>query len=416
MSSYIPFDHIKAAEKNIRTLFDPTPLDYNKRLSDLYHAEIYIKREDLTPVRSYKIRGAYTCMASLTETEKTKGIVAASAGNHAQWVAYSAAKLRIHGKIFMPRLTPEQKIYKTKKFGGEYIEVILTGDTFDDAYREAKKYEEQTGAIFVHPFDDTRIIAGQWTVGLEIFEWLGDSAPDMIFCPIGGGGLVSGMISAFASLDTETRIIWVEPEWAPSMMKSLEAHENTSLEKIETFVDGASVKRVWDLTYTIAEEYDLEVCTVHENAVCTTMLEFLREEWIVTEPAGVLAATALREFRHEIVGKKIVLILSGSNFDFERLPEVKERSLKHEGKKRYFLVTFPQRPGALKEFIHLLGPDDDITRFEYLKKWNKEKAPALIGIETLHRANFTHLFAELDRHAIPYQDITNNQIFYDMLI
>lgn len=412
----IPLDSIHAAEKKIRTLFDPTPLEYSKRLSKLYNAEIYLKREDLTPVRSYKIRGAYNCMSGLSEDEKKRGIVAASAGNHAQWVAYSAAKLGIYGKIFMPRLTPEQKVYKTKQFGGEYIEVILIGDTFDDAFRESKKYEESSGSVFVHPFDDECVIAGQGSIWLEIYEWLGDMSPDIILCPIWGGGLVSGLISAFHGLGADTRIIWVEPEWAPSMLRSLEAHENIALDKIETFVDGASVKRVGERNFAIAKAYDLEVLTVHENAVCTTMLEFLHEEGIVTEPAGALAATALHKVKHEIVWKKVVVVLSGSNFDFERLHEVKERSLKHEGRKRYLLITFPQRPGALKEFINLLWPDDDIARFEYLKKWSKGKAPALIGIETSDPANFTHLFAELERHDMSYEDITNNQIFYDLLI
>lgn len=414
--SFIPLSEIRDAEKNVRNLFDPTPLEYSKRLSKIYNAEIYIKREDLTPVRSYKIRGAYNCMSSLTEDEKKCGIVAASAGNHAQGVAYSAAKLGIHGKIYMPRLTPEQKVYKTKQFGGEFIEVVLIGDTFDDAFREAKKYEESSGSVFIHPFDDDRIIAWQGSVGLEIYEWLGKIAPDIILCPIGGWGLISGVISTFHGLWSDTRIIGVEPEWAPSMIRSLEAHENITLDKIETFIDGASVKRVGDRNFRIAKEYDLEVFTVHENAVCTTMLEFLREEGIVTEPAGALAASALNKVKHEIVWKKVVVVLSGSNFDFERLPEVKERSLKHEGRKRYLLITFPQRPGALKEFINLLGPDDDIARFEYLKKWNKEKAPALIGIETSDSSNFSHLFAELERHAIPYEDITSNQVFYDLLI
>ena len=416
MSSFIPLEHIQKAKTHIRSLFDPTPLEYSPRLSKLYDAEIFIKREDLTPVRSYKIRGAYNCMSTLSEGERARGIVCASAGNHAQWVAYSADKLGIHGKIFMPLLTPEQKVYKTKKFGGEYIEVILFGDTFDDAYAESKKYEASSWAVFIHPFDDDRIIAGQWTVGLEMYEQMGSKAPDIIICPIGGGGLIGGVISVFQNLAPQTWIVGVEPEWAPSMQKSLEMHENTTLDKIDTFVDGASVKRVGNSNFRIAKEYDLQVLTVHEDAICTTMLEFLREEGIVSEPAGALATTALSKLKHEIRGKTVVVVLSGSNFDFERLPEVKERSLKHEGRKRYLVVTFPQRPGALMEFMELMSPDDDITRFEYLKKGNKERAPALIGIETKDSANFVHLFASLDSHGIQYVDITNNQTFYDLLV
>jgi threonine dehydratase len=410
----IPLTEIQSAQNRIRELFSATPLEYNKRLSDHYKAEIYLKREDLTPVRSYKIRGAYNCMSQLTSTEKSHGIVAASAGNHAQWVAYSAAKLQIHGKIFMPRLTPEQKVYKTKQFWGEFIEVILIGDTFDDAFREAKKYEQSSGAVFIHPFDDDRIIAGQGTVGLEIRDVFWDTQPDIILCPVGGGGLISGMISVFSS--GNSRIFGIEPTGAPSMIRSLEAKENITLDTIETFVDGASVKRVGDRAFRIASDYDLDMISVHENAVCTTMLEYLREEWIVTEPAGALATAALQKIRHDIVGKRVVVILSGSNFDFERINEVKERSLKHEGKKRYLLIKFPQRPGALKEFIWLLWPDDDIVRFEYLKKSNKERAPALIGIETNDPSNFTHLFAQMETLGISFQDITNNPIFYDLLV
>ena len=403
------------AKKQFGSFIRTTPLERSDRLSRFYGANIFLKREDLQSVRSYKIRGAYNLINSLSSEERARGVVCASAGNHAQGVAITCHELGIRGTIFMPRTTPGQKVYKTKKFGQDMIEVILTGDTFDDAARAAREYEKEHNAVFVHPFDDPRIIAGQGTIGLEIVEQCHEVI-DYIITPIGGGGLVSGIISAISQLSPQTRVIGVEPAGAASMHTSLTRGENTTLDKVNTFVDGAAVKRVGDMGFAIAREYGLEVIDIPENRLASTILEYLREDGIVLETAGALSTDALKDLRERICGKNVVLILSGSNFDFERLPEVKERSLRYEGLKRYVLVNFPQRPGALKEFLSTLGEKDDIVRFEYLKKSNKEKAPALIGIETDDPTNFEGFFERMRTAGIYYEDVTDNDFYYDLLI
>ncbi len=409
---------IQEAKKRLSHFLKPTPLLYSERLSKKYHADIWLKREDLTPVRSYKIRGAYNLMSSLTDDEKRKGVVCASAGNHAQWVALSCKELKVKGTIFMPRTTPEQKVYKTSQFWGEFIEIILIGDTFDEAYAASRKYQEEYESIFVHPFDDERIIAGQATVSLEILESLNekDIKPDFIICPIGGGGVISWAISTIREFSPNTKIIWVEPAWAPSMKESLKENKNIALEKVDIFVDGASVKRVGDKTFEICKNYNLEIVTCPENRICSTILEFLKEDGIVVEPAWALACDALKDIQTIIEWKKVVILISGWNFDFERLPEVKERSMKYEWLKRYFVVSFPQRPGALKDFLNCLWSEDDIARFEYLKKSNKDKAPVLIGIETKKKENFTSLTAKMEELGFKYQDITDNELYFDLLI
>ena len=411
-------ESIQEAKKRLSPFLKPTPLIYSERLSKKYNADIWLKREDLTPVRSYKIRGAYNLMSSLTEDEKQKGVVCASAGNHAQWVALSCKELKVKGTIFMPRTTPEQKVYKTTQFWGEYVDIVLIGDTFDEAYAASKKYEEEHKSIFVHPFDDERIIAGQATVSLEILESLRekDINPDYIICPIGGGWVISWAISTIREFSLPTKVLWVEPTWAPSMKESLKQDKNIALEKVDIFVDGASVKRVWDTTFEICKNYYLEIITCPENRICSTILEFLKEDGIVVEPAWALAYDALKDIQKNIEWKKVVLLISGWNFDFERLPEVKERSMKYEGLKRYFVVSFPQRPGALKDFLNCLWSDDDIARFEYLKKSNKDKAPVLIGIETKNRENFTPLTTKMEELGFKYQDITDNELYFDLLI
>jgi threonine dehydratase len=411
-------ESIHEAKKRLSSFLKPTPLIYSERLSKKYNADIWLKREDLTPVRSYKIRGAYNLMSSLTESEKEKWVVCASAGNHAQWVALSCKELKVKGTIFMPRTTPEQKVYKTTQFWGEYVNIILVGDTFDEAYAASKKYQEEHGSIFVHPFDDERIIAGQATVSLEILDSFREKniSPDYIICPIGGGWVISWAISTIKEFSPNTRIIWVEPAWAPSMKESLKQDKNIALEKVDIFVDGASVKRVGDKTFEICKNYNLEIITCPENRICSTILEFLKEDGIVVEPAGALACDALKDIQKTIEWKRVVLLISGWNFDFERLPEVKERSMKYEWLKRYFVVSFPQRPGALKDFLNCLWSEDDIARFEYLKKSNKDKAPVLIGIETKNKENFTPLTTKMEELGFKYQDITDNELYFDLLI
>ncbi|MDA9129007.1 threonine ammonia-lyase IlvA [Candidatus Gracilibacteria bacterium] len=410
----ISLQDITEAKNRFGEVVKHTPLEYSERLSKKYKANIYLKREDLQKVRSYKIRGAYNLISSLSETEKQKGVVCASAGNHAQGFALSCSELKIHGVVYMPVTTPEQKVYKTRQFGGKFVRVVLVGDTFDQALAEAKKFESENGATFVHPFDDLRIITGQATIGLELYEELENI--DVIVAPIGGGGVISGLISARNTLNKTTKIFGVEPAGASSMKTSLENNQNTTLGKIDTFVDGASVARVGENNFQICHENNIEVITCPENRICSTILEFLREDGIVLEPAGAIESDALKSLAPEIAGKTVVVIVSGGNLDFERLPEIKERSLRYEGKKRYYLVKFPQRPGALKDFLEFLGPDDDIARFEYLKKSNRNTAPVLIGIEALGAENFGSLEDKMSEGGFTFEDITKNDMYFNLLV
>lgn len=410
----ITLKDIIAAKLRFWKVVKDTPLQYSERLSKIYWAEIYLKREDLQKVRSYKIRGAYNLISSLSEQERKKWVVCASAGNHAQWFALSCCELKIQWVVYMPVTTPEQKVYKTKQFGGKYIQVHLIWDTFDQALISAQNYQNKTWATFVHPFDDVKIITGQATIWLEIYEKI--SEPDIIICPIGGGWVISWIITARNLLYKNTEIIGVEPEWAASMMESLKAGKNNSLTKIDTFVDGASVARVWEHNFTICKENSIEVITCPENRICSTILEFLREDGIVLEPAWAIESDALKSLSGRIKGKKVVVIVSGWNLDFERLPEIKERSLRYEGKKRYYLVKFPQRPWALKSFLEFLGPDDDIARFEYMKKSNRNTAPVMIGIEALWNNNFEKIEQSMGEWWFSFENITNNDMYFNLLV
>jgi threonine dehydratase len=315
----------------------------------------------------------------------------------------------------MPITTPEQKVYKTKQFGGKYIDVVLVWDTFDEAFKASKSFEKKNWATFVHPFDDKRIITWQATIWLEIFEQL-EKAPDYIICPIGWGWVISGLISAKNFLNKKTKIIWVEPKWASSMKNSLEAWINTTLEKIDIFVDWASVARVWEVTFEIVEKEKIDIISCPENRVCSTILEFLKEDWTVLEPAWALATDALKDLKKKIKWKTVVVILSWGNFDFERLQEVKERSMKYEWLKRYFLIGFPQRPWALKDFLNCLWPNDDIARFEYLKKSNKDKAPVFIWIETDKKENWWEISKKMLKLWFKHRDVTEDELYFDLLV
>lgn len=410
----VTLENITAAKYKFWKVVKNTPLILNERLSKKYGAKIYLKREDLQKVRSYKIRGAYNLISSLSLEEQKKGVVCASAWNHAQGFALTCSELQIHWVVYMPITTPEQKVYKTRQFGWEYIKVELVWDTFDQALQAAREYESKTGATFVHPFDDERIITGQATIGLEIYDELPDA--DIIVAPIWGGGVISGLITARNTLKKKTEIIGVEPAWAASMKTSLENGENTTLEKIDTFVDGAAVARVGENTFNICRENNIEVIDCPENRICSTILEFLREDGIVLEPAGAIESDALKSLWDRLTWKKVVVIVSGGNLDFERLPEIKERSLRYEGKKRYYLVKFPQRPGALKDFLEFLGPDDDIARFEYMKKSNRNTAPVLIGLEALWTDNFDSIEQQMQQGWFSFENITNNDMYFNLLV
>ena len=399
-------DTVHAVQHRLRAVFPTTPLQHNLFLSERYGANIYLKREDLSPVRSYKLRGAFTLISAIlrgAEGERPEGanaqFVCASAGNHAQGFAYACAHFEVPGTVFMPVTTPQQKIDKTRVFGREFITIKLVGDTFDQSYAAARQFEEDEAATMVPPFDHPRIIEGQATVGAEIID--ARIGPiDMLLMPVGGGGLSAGCSEYFKSESPKTRLVCVEPAGAPSLKDNLEAGERRPLPSIDTFVDGAAVALIGENNFQrLRRNISEPVQLVPEDRLCTTLLEFLNHEGIVLEPAGALAVDALQNFDPAALqGKTVVCIVSGGNFDFERLPEVKERSLRYAGLKKYFILRLPQRPGALREFLDTLGPDDDIARFEYLKKSSKNFGSILLGIETTDPANFDFLFERMLEH------------------
>ncbi|RXQ97736.1 threonine dehydratase [Ancylomarina salipaludis] len=372
---------IVKANRTVQEVVLASPLLNNLNLSSRYQANIHLKREDLQLVRSYKIRGAFNKIASLSKANLDKGIVCASAGNHAQGVAYSCQKLKCFGSIYMPETTPRQKIKQVKMFGGDYVEVFLTGDTFDDASSKAIADAKEQGKTFIHPFDDPKTIEGQGTIGLEILQQFTEPI-DYLLLPIGGGGLASGVGAWIKEFSPNTKIIGVEPQGAASMKLALDNQCNLALDSIDRFVDGAAVQKVGDYTWQICNKVLDDILVVPEGLICSTILRLYNEDAIVAEPAGVLSIAALELIGDKIKGKNVVCILSGSNNDITRMEEIKERSLLYEGLKHYFIVRFPQRSGALKEFVNdVLDAGDDITHFEYYKKSSREKGPAVIGIE-----------------------------------
>lgn len=412
----VGIENINRAAQNLKNVIVRTPLLPNPLLSDRYEANIQLKREDLQVVRSYKIRGAYHKIHSLSEEQLQFGVVCASAGNHAQGVAMACQKKGIRGTIYMPAPTPSQKVTQVKMFGKDHIDVVLIGDTFDDAYAEALKFAERTGAAIIPPFDDEKIIEGQGTVGKEILE---DSPNpiDYLILPIGGGGLAAGVSSYFSVLSPTTKIIGVEPEGAPAMLKSLEKGEIVVLDKIDKFVDGAAVKRVGDLNFEICKENLDRVITVPEGHICGEILRLYNQQAIVVEPAGALSLAALDSLKEEIKGKNVVCIVSGSNNDITRTAEIKERSLLYEGLKHYFIVNFPQRAGALREFLtDVLGPNDDIAHFEYSKKNSRERGPALIGIELESQEDLAPLMDRMVKKKFRYEYVNNQPDLFHYLI
>ena len=411
----IPMLDFKEAAKRLKNVVYRTPLMLNHNLSKKYKANIYLKREDLQVVRSYKIRGAFNMMSSLPQEQLQKGVVCASAGNHAQGFAYSCKKLGVKGVVFMPVITPNQKISQTKMFGEDFIEIKLIGDSYDECGIAAQQYTAENGMTYVHPFDDYKIIEGQGTVGVEILEDL--SAIDYLFIPVGGGGLCAGVGTYFKTFSPQTKIIGIEPEGAPSMKAALEAGEPVTLPNIERFVDGASVNRSGDITFSICKDVLDDMHLVPEGKVCTTILKLYNEDAIVAEPAGALSIAALDYYSEQIKGKNIVCILSGGNNDIDRMQEIKERSLLYEGLMHYFLIRFAQRPGALKDFVnHVLGPADDITRFEYVQKHNKESGPALVGIELRSKEDYEVLLRNLNRYHVNYTELKKDDNTFGYLV
>lgn len=408
-------DNIYLAANRLRGVAAHTPLQENLNLSDRYGATIFLKREDLQVVRSYKIRGAYNKMAALSPESLAKGVVCASAGNHAQGVAYACRKMGVKGTIFMPTTTPNQKVKQVKLFGKEYVDVVLTGDTYDDAYFAADQYVQTHDSIFVHPFDDVLVMEGQGTVGLEIFKDANFKI-DYLLMAIGGGGLASGVSTVFKQLSPKTKLIGVEPLGSPSMKVSIEAGHVVPLDHIDKFVDGAAVKRVGDTTFEICRLNLDRVLLVPEGKVCTTILQLYNEEAIVAEPAGALTIAALDFLKDEIRGKNVVCLVGGGNNDITRTEEIKERSLLYEGLKHYFIIRFPQRSGAFRDFLNVLGPNDDITRFEYVKKTNRETGPALVGIELKHRDDFEPLIDRMKAQGIVFELVNDKPDLFQFLI
>lgn len=413
---YPTLREISKAKLTLGEIISPTPLLENRELSSRYNAKVFLKREDLQIVRSYKIRGAYNKIKSLDADQLKNGVVCASAGNHAQGVAFSCNHLGIKGHIYMPTTTPKQKIEQVKMFGNGQIEIVLTGDTFDTSNKLAMNFAKENNKTFIHPFDDPKTIEGQATIGLEILQ---DSKEkiDYIFVPIGGGGLASGVGAYIKSISPETKVIGVEPAGAAGMKASLDNGGVVELDKVDKFVDGAAVKKVGEYTYNICKEVLDDIVVVPEGAVCTTILELYNKSAIVVEPAGALSITALRFYADKIKGKNVVCIVSGSNNDIARSEEIKEKSLLYEGLKHYFIVRFPQRSGALLTFIKdVLGPNDDITHFSYTKKINKEMGPAIIGIEVTDPKNFDSLIERMEEKGFAYQYLNDNNDLFEFLV
>ncbi len=411
----VTIQDIEKANECVSKVAVETPIQYSERLSKLYGAHIYLKREDLQVVRSFKLRGAYNKMCHMTPDEKKKGVVCASAGNHAQGVAFSCAKLKIKGTIFMPAITPLQKIDRVRQFGGSYVTIKLVGHTYDDASHAAHEFGESTQAVYVHPFNDPLTIAGQGTVGKEIFEQMNGKV-DVVVAAIGGGGLISGIGSYLKAKLPKIKVVGVEPKGAPAMHASMKKKQVVTLDTIDTFVDGAAVQSVGDLTYKIATEVVDGILLSEEGKVCATMIDLYQQEGIIAEPAGALSISALDELSNT-KGKTVVCILSGGNNDILRYPEVLEKSLVYKGLKHYFLIEFAQKPGQLKEFLNkALGQSDDIVLFEYTKKTNREKGPALVGIELKFKKDLEPLLSKMEKIGLKYRKITTDDLVYNFLI
>lgn len=411
----IPLSEIIKAQQRVKDVITETPFVENINLSHKYQCEILLKREDMQVVRSFKIRGAYNKISGLTSGQTANGVICASAGNHAQGVAFACAKLKLQGKIYMPNPTPAQKINKVKLFGQEWVEIILVGDTFDDAHAAALEASEVHQITFVHPFDDRDVIAGQGTVAVEILKQSKEPL-DYLLVAVGGGGLISGVGSYFKAVSPSTQIVAVEAAGAAALSQSLTQGKLVRLDQIETFADGIAVKQIGELTYEICKEVVDENITVDEGQICSTILQLYNDEAIVVEPAGAVSIAALDQLKGKIKGKRVGIIICGGNNDVNRTQEITERALLHEGKKHYFIIRFPQRSGALKEFLNVLGPDDDIAHFQYTKKNNKASGPALVGIELADADDFDGLVSRMTEKGINFEHINNNPMLFEMLV
>ncbi len=406
----ISVNEIQEAWQLLKPIVRRTPLEFNERLSELFDAKIYLKREDLQVVRSYKLRGAYNKMASLNSEQLKNGVICSSAGNHAQGFAFACKALQVKGVVYMPATTTQQKISRVKTLGRKFVEVRLEGDTYDDAFAAAIKVSEAENKTFIPPFDDHKVIAGQGTVGFEIMKDAPDFMDfDFLIMPVGGGGLSAGVGSFYKQKSPKTNIIGVEPAGAPAMYRSIEKNEIVFLEKINKFVDGAAVKKVGTINFEICKEVLDKILLVDEGKVCSTILTLYNEEAIVAEPAGVLSIAALDQIKEQIKGKNVCCILSGGNNDITRMAEIKERSMLYEQLKHYFVIRLPQRAGALKEFLtDVLGPNDDICFFEYTKKNSRNSGPIALGVELKNKNDYQGLLKRMEEKGVQYQTINDN--------
>jgi len=410
----VSMEDISAAAARLRGIIKTTPLELSERLSKQYHCHVYLKREDLQAVRSYKIRGAYNFISSLGAKQKKQGVVCASAGNHAQGVAFACAREKTRGIIFMPRTTPKQKIQRVQHFGNGWVELKILGDTFDESSRFARELALRTDKVFVHPFDDALVIAGQGTVAAEILKQ-SNGLIDYIIAPVGGGGLISGMAVCAKAMSPHTKIIGVEPKGAACMLYSLKMGKACELKNIDKFVDGAAVKKPGELNFKITQKLGMQMLTAEENQVCFEMLKLYQQDGIIAEPAGALSVAALDEMKRQIKGKTVVCVISGGNNDISRYSEIMERALIYQGLKHYFLVEFAQRPGTLRRYLdEALGPGDDIVFFEYIKKNNRETGPAFIGIELNRKEDLKPLLMRMDKIGMTYQLIHADSPIYKL--
>lgn len=411
----ISIEEIEAARQSISEVVLRTPWQKNIGLSNKFKCDLYLKREDLQVVRSFKIRGAYYKMKSLSAEERSNGVICASAGNHAQGVAHSCKLLKIKGKIFMPHPTPAQKIKKVKQFGGDWISIELIGDTFDDSRVAAEASASEENKVFIHPFEDPMVMAGQGTIAAEILEE-NSSTLDYLFVAVGGGGLISGVGSYFKQQSPQTKIIAVEAAGAAALQHSLNCGENTALENIDTFADGIAVQQMGDLTFEICRKVIDQTIAVPEGKISTSILELYNEEAIVVEPAGAVSIAALDILKEQIEGKKVGVIICGGNNDIDRTQEIQERSMLYEGLKHYFIIKFPQRAGALRDFLNILGPSDDITHFQYTKKNNRESGPALVGIELAKSEDFETLLQKMKNESISFTHLNNDRTLFETIV
>ena len=416
MKNFPSIEGVQLAVSRLSKVIRKTPWEFNKRLSSLKNASVFFKREDLQQIRSFKIRGAYNKISSLSEEKRGVGIICASAGNHAQGFAFSCNKMQIQGVVYMPATTPQQKVSQVKMFGGKYIKVVLIGDTYDACQKYALKIANKEGKTFIHAFDDTEVIEGQATIALEILEQ--SSKPlDYIFVPVGGGGLISGIITVMSILSPETKIIGVEPQGAPSMHQSIISDKRVVLKKIDNFVDGAAVREIGKIPFKICKTQLDEIITVDEGKICQTILDLYNKEGIVAEPAGALAVAGLEKIDKDFEGKRIAVLLCGGNNDILRMPEISERALLYASLKHYFMIDFPQRAGALKEFVtEILGPNDDITHFEFSKKSYRTNAPAVVGIKLKKAEDFTLLVERMKIHNFKFDYLNDKQNLFQFLI